>query len=157
MPYRTRVGNSLIKAAMRETGAVFGGEHSAHYYFRDFWNADNGMLAAMHMLADFGAQECPLSEVAAAYTPYSQPGEINSAVGDVPAAYARVVEAFTARAEFDELDGLTITGYTDDTEPFWWFSVRTSNTDPLLRLNVETADAPTMTRLRDEVLALIRS
>ncbi|MEY9853702.1 phosphomannomutase [Leifsonia sp. EB41] len=155
--YRTRVGHSLIKAAMRESGAVFGGEHSAHYYFRDFWSADNGMLAAMHMLAEFGAQERPLSELAAAYTPYSQSGEINSTVEDVPAAYARVVEAFTGRAEFDELDGLTITGYTDETEPFWWFSVRPSNTEPLLRLNVEAADAPTMTRIRDEVLALIRA
>ena len=156
-PYRTRVGHSLIKAAMRESGAVFGGEHSAHYYFRDFWSADNGMLAAMHMLAEFGTQERPLSELAAAYTPYSQSGEINSTVEDVPAAYARVVEAFTGRAEFDELDGLTITGYTDETEPFWWFSVRPSNTEPLLRLNVEAADAPTMTRIRDEVLALIRA
>jgi len=155
--YRTRVGHSLIKAAMRESGAVFGGEHSAHYYFRDFWSADNGMLAAMHMLAEFGAQERPLSELAAAYTPYSQSGEINSTVEDVPAAYARVVEAFTGRAEFDELDGLTITGYTDETEPFWWFSVRPSNTEPLLRLNVEAADAPTMARIRDEVLALIRA
>lgn len=156
-PYRTRVGHSLIKAAMRETGAVFGGEHSAHYYFRDFWSADNGMLAAMHMLAEFGAQERPLSELAAAYTPYSQSGEINSTVEDVPAAYARVVEAFTGRADFDELDGLTVTGLTDETEPFWWFSVRPSNTEPLLRLNVEGADAPTMTRIRDEVLALIRA
>lgn len=76
---------------------------------------------------------------------------------DVPAAYARVVEAFTGRAEFDELDGLTVTGFTDETEPFWWFSVRPSNTEPLLRLNVEAADAPTMTRIRDEVLALIRA
>ncbi|MEY9951147.1 phosphomannomutase/phosphoglucomutase [Leifsonia sp. EB34] len=157
VPHRTRVGHSLIKAAMRETGAVFGGEHSAHYYFRDFWSADNGMLAAMHMLAEFGAQERPLSELAAAYTPYTQSGEINSTVDDVPAAYARVVEAFTGRAEFDELDGLTITGYTDETEPFWWFSVRPSNTEPLLRLNVEAADVATMTRIRDEVLALIRA
>lgn len=156
-PYRTRVGHSLIKAAMRETGAVFGGEHSAHYYFRDFWSADNGMLAAMHLLAEFGAQERPLSELAAAYSPYSQSGELNSTVEDVPAAYARVVEAFTGRAEFDELDGLTVTGFTDETEPFWWFSVRPSNTEPLLRLNVEAADAPTMTRIRDEVLALIRA
>ena len=157
IPYRTRVGHSLIKAAMRETGAVFGGEHSAHYYFRDFWSADNGMLAAMHILAEFGSQERPLSELAAAYSPYAQSGEINSPVGDVPTAYARVVEAFTGRAEFDELDGLTVIGLTDETEPFWWFSVRPSNTEPLLRLNVEAADAPTMSRVRDEVLALIRA
>lgn len=155
-PYRTRVGHSLIKDAMRETGAIFGGEHSAHYYFRDFWSADNGMLAAMHLLAEFGAQERPLSELAAAYSPYALSGEINSTVDDVPAAYARIVEEFTGRAEFDELDGLTITGITAEDEPFWWFSVRPSNTEPLLRLNVEAADAPTMERIRDEVLSLIR-
>ncbi|WP_348786849.1 phosphomannomutase/phosphoglucomutase [Leifsonia sp. NPDC080035] len=156
-PYRTRVGHSLIKAAMRETGAVFGGEHSAHYYFRDFWSADNGMLAAMHLLAEFGAQDGPLSALAAAYSPYVQSGEINSTIEDVPAAYARVVEAFTGRAEFDELDGLTVTGLTAESEPFWWFSVRPSNTEPLLRLNVEAADAATMRAIRDEVLALIRA
>lgn len=155
-PYRTRVGHSLIKDAMRETGAIFGGEHSAHYYFRDFWSADNGMLAAMHLLAEFGAQDRPLSQLAAAYSPYALSGEINSTVADVPAAYARVVERFTGRAEFDELDGLTVIGTTSDDEPFWWFSVRPSNTEPLLRLNVEAADTPTMERVRDEVLALIR-
>ncbi len=155
-PLRTRVGHTLIKDAMRESGAVFGGEHSAHYYFRDFWSADNGMLAAMHLLAEFGAQERPLSELSAAFTPYPMSGEINSTVDDVPAAFTRVFEAFTGRAEFDELDGLTVTGYSDGTEPFWWFSVRPSNTEPLLRLNVEAGDRPTMERIRDEVLALIR-
>ncbi|HWU47829.1 MAG TPA: phosphomannomutase/phosphoglucomutase [Humibacter sp.] len=156
-PVRTRVGHSLIKAAMRETGAVFGGEHSAHYYFRDFWSADNGMLAAMHLLAEFGAQEAPLSRLAARYTPYAMSGEINSTVESVPEAYARIVDAFAHRAEFDELDGLTVTGTTGQDEPFWWFSVRPSNTEPLLRLNVESADAATMERVRDEVLALIRA
>lgn len=155
-PLRTRVGHSLIKAAMRESGAVFGGEHSAHYYFRDFWSADNGMLAAMHLLAEFGSQQRPLSQLAAVYSPYSQSGEINSSVDDVAQAYDRIVEAFTGRAEFDELDGLTVTGLTDGSGPFWWFSVRPSNTEPLLRLNVEAADAATMGRVRDEVLALIR-
>ena len=154
---RTRVGHSLIKDRMRETGAVFGGEHSAHYYFRDFWGADNGMLAAMHVLAEFGAQEAPLSELAARFTPYSLSGEINSVVDDVPAAYTRIVEAYTGRADFDELDGLTVTGITAESEPFWWFNVRPSNTEPLLRLNVEGADAPTMAAVRDEVLALIRA
>ncbi|HEU0182347.1 MAG TPA: phosphomannomutase/phosphoglucomutase [Agromyces mariniharenae] len=154
---RTRVGHSLIKDRMRETGAVFGGEHSAHYYFRDFWGADNGMLAAMHVLAEFGAQEAPLSELAARFTPYSLSGEINSVVDDVPAAYTRIVEAFTGRADFDELDGLTVTGITAESEPFWWFNVRPSNTEPLLRLNVEGADAATMAAVRDEVLALIRT
>lgn len=156
VPLRTRVGHSLIKDAMRKSGAVFGGEHSAHYYFRDFWSADNGMLAAMHLLAEFGAQDRPLSELSARYTPYAMSGEINSTVDDVPAAFTRVVEAFTGRAEFDELDGLTVTGQVGQDEPFWWFSVRPSNTEPLLRLNVEAADQPTMARIRDEVLALIR-
>lgn len=156
-PLRTRVGHTLIKDAMRESGAVFGGEHSAHYYFRDFWSADNGMLAAMHLLAEFGGQDRPLSELSARFTPYPMSGEINSTVDDVPAAFTRVVEAFTGRAEFDELDGLTVTGYVGGDEPFWWFSVRPSNTEPLLRLNVEAADRPTMERIRDEVLALIRA
>ena len=156
-PIRTRVGHSLIKDRMRETGAVFGGEHSAHYYFRDFWGADNGMLAAMHVLAEFGAQPAPLSEMASRFTPYSLSGELNSTVDDVPAAYARIVEAFTGRADFDEFDGLTVDGLTAESEPFWWFNVRPSNTEPLLRLNVEGADAATMTAIRDEVLALIRA
>jgi phosphomannomutase len=156
-PVRTRVGHSLIKDRMRETGAVFGGEHSAHYYFRDFWGADNGMLAAMHVLAEFGAQEAPLSELASRFTPYSLSGEINSVVDDVPAAYTRIVEAFTGRGDFDELDGLTVTGITAESEPFWWFNVRPSNTEPLLRVNVEGADATTMSAVRDEVLALIRA
>ncbi|WP_158862797.1 phosphomannomutase/phosphoglucomutase [Leifsonia sp. AG29] len=155
-PHRTRVGHSLIKDAMRETGAIFGGEHSAHYYFRDFWSADNGMLAAMHLLAEFGSQERPLSELAARYSPYALSGEINSTVDDVPGAYTRIVDAFTGRADFDELDGLTVTGLTSDDESFWWFSVRPSNTEPLLRLNVEAGDQATMSRIRDEVLALIR-
>jgi len=153
---RTRVGHSLIKDRMRETGAVFGGEHSAHYYFRDFWGADNGMLAAMHLLAQFGAQTGPLSQLATRFTPYSLSGEINSTVDDVPAAYTRIVEAYTGRADFDEFDGLTVLGVTAESEPFWWFNVRPSNTEPLLRLNVEGADAATMTAVRDEVLALIR-
>jgi phosphomannomutase len=156
-PLRTRVGHSLIKDAMRESGAVFGGEHSAHYYFRDFWSADNGMLAAMHLLAEFGAQERPLSELSARFTPYAMSGEINSTIDDVPAAFTRVVEAFTGRGGFDELDGLTVTGSVAGDEPFWWFSVRSSNTEPLLRLNVEAADRATMERIRDEALALIRA
>ena len=154
---RTRVGHSLIKDQMRLTGAVFGGEHSAHYYFRDFWGADNGMLAAMHVLAEHGSHDLPLSQLAARFTPYALSGEINSTVDDVPRAYTRIVEAFTGRADFDEFDGLTVTGITAESEPFWWFNVRPSNTEPLLRLNVEGADAETMTAIRDEVLALIRA
>jgi phosphomannomutase len=156
-PVRTRVGHSLIKDQMRLTGAVFGGEHSAHYYFRDFWGADNGMLAAMHVLAEHGSHDLPLSQLAARFTPYALSGEINSTVDDVPRAYTRIVEAFTGRADFDEFDGLTVTGITAESEPFWWFNVRPSNTEPLLRLNVEGADAATMTAIRDQVLALIRA
>lgn len=156
-PVRTRVGHSLIKDRMRETKAVFGGEHSAHYYFRDFWGADNGMLAAMHLMAEFGAQAEPLSALAARYTPYAMSGEVNSTVANVPAAVARVVAAFAERAERDDLDGLTLVGRTAPGEPFWWCNVRASNTEPLLRLNVEAADEATMARVRDDILALIHA
>lgn len=153
---RTRVGHSLIKDRMRETGAVFGGEHSAHYYFRDFWGADNGMLAAMHVLAELGGQEKPLSEFAARFDPYVQSGEINSVVEDVPAAYARILEAFQGEAEMDELDGLTLIGTTAASDPWWWFTVRPSNTEPFLRLNAEAETRPELERIRDRVLSLIR-
>jgi phosphomannomutase len=155
-PVRTRVGHSLIKDEMKATGAIFGGEHSAHYYFRDFWGADNGMLAALHVLAEFGSGSEPLSTLTNRYTPYSASGEINSTVDDVPAAYARIVDAYTGVGEFDELDGLTVTGAFDDGE-FWWFNVRPSNTEPLLRLNAEAATRSGMERVRDAVLALIRA
>jgi len=155
IPVRTNVGHSLIKDRMRETGAIFGGEHSAHYYFRDFWGADNGMLAAMHLLSQFGAVDGPLSALAARYTPYTASGEINSTVTDVPAAYTRIVEAFAGRAEIDELDGLTFTGSVDD--GWFWFNVRPSNTEPLLRLNAEAQSPEVMAAIRDEVLALIRA
>ncbi|WP_347756296.1 phosphomannomutase/phosphoglucomutase [Agrococcus sp. ProA11] len=152
-PVRTRVGHSLIKDKMAETGAVFGGEHSAHYYFRDFWGADNGMLAAMHVLATLGTADDPMSSLAARYTPYAASGEINSTVEDVPAAYTRIVEAFAGRGDFDELDGLTVTA----PDRSWWFSVRPSNTEPLLRLNAEAEAEAMMVAMRDEVLALIRA
>ncbi len=151
---RTKVGHSLIKDVMHETGAIFGGEHSAHYYFRDFWGADNGMLAAMHLIAQFGQYEGPLSALAAAFTPYTASGEINSTVDDVPAAYTRIVEAFSARGTLDELDGLTFSG--GDRDDWWWFTVRPSNTEPLLRLNAEARRPETMVAIRDEVLGLIR-
>jgi phosphomannomutase len=154
---RTRVGHSLIKDQMAITGAIFGGEHSAHYYFRDFWGADNGMLAAMHFLAEFGSQPGPLSVISDRYTPYALSGEINSVVTDVPAAYDRIVREYTGIAEFDELDGLTVTGTVAQDEPFWWFNVRPSNTEPLLRLNVEAETPIAMARVRDAVLALIRA
>lgn len=151
---RTKVGHSLIKDRMAATNAIFGGEHSAHYYFRDFWGADNGMLAAMHVLAEFGAQSGPLSELAREYNPYFLSGEINSTVNDVQAAKNRVLEAFAGRAEFDEFDGITAKGSSGDN--WWWFNVRASNTEPLLRLNVESLSESVMEQIRDEVLGLIR-
>lgn len=153
---RTRVGHSLIKDVMAATGAVFGGEHSAHYYFKEFWGADNGLLAAMYLLLEFGMQPGPMSTISERYTPYALSGEINSTVDDVASAYARILETYLGRAELDEFDGLTVTGHTTSDEPFWWFNVRPSNTEPLLRLNVEAATLHEMERIRDEVLALIR-
>jgi phosphomannomutase len=151
-PVRTRVGHSFIKARMAETGAVFGGEHSGHFYFRDFWYADSGMLAALHVLAALGEQDAPLSEILAGYGRYVATGEINSEVADQAGATALVRAEFASRpgVTADELDGLTITG--DD----WWFNLRPSNTEPLLRLNLEAADEDTMLRLRDEVLGIVR-
>ncbi|SDK26634.1 phosphomannomutase [Nonomuraea maritima] len=149
LPVRTRVGHSFIKAEMARTGAVFGGEHSAHYYFRDFWFADSGMLAAMHVLAALGEQGRPLSQVVAAYSRYHASGEVNSAVSDQDDALRRVREAFAGRGTFDELDGLTVSGSG------WWFNLRPSNTEPLLRLNAEAADETKMTAIRDEVLTIV--
>lgn len=151
---KTKVGHSLIKDQMAATNAIFGGEHSAHYYFRDFWGADNGMLAAMHVLAEFGAQGLPLSEFARQYNPYFLSGEINSTVADVAAAKSRVLSAFDGRASVDEFDGLTLNSPPQSN--WWWVNVRASNTEPLLRLNVEAANQSTMQQIRDEVLALIR-
>ncbi|MFE1960203.1 phosphomannomutase/phosphoglucomutase [Streptomyces sp. NPDC059479] len=153
VPVRTRVGHSFIKQRMAETGAIFGGEHSAHYYFRDFWNADTGMLAALHVLAALGGQDGPLSELVSSYDRYAGSGEINSTVTDQTARTEAVREAFAGRegVTFDELDGLTVTG----TE--WWFNLRPSNTEPLLRLNVEARDETTMAKIRDEALTLIRA
>jgi phosphomannomutase len=151
-PVRTRVGHSFIKAEMARTGAIFGGEHSGHFYFRDFWYADSGMLAALHVLAALGQQDGPLSEMLTPYSRYSASGEINSEVSDQAAATARVREAFTSRPAVtsDQLDGLTVLG------PDWWFNLRPSNTEPLLRLNTEAADEATMESVRDEVLEIVR-
>ncbi len=151
-PVRTRVGHSFIKQTMAETDAVFGGEHSAHYYFRDFWRADSGMLAALHLLAALGSQDAPLSQLMTDYGRYAASGEINSTVTDQAAATAAVRAAFADRAEFDVLDGLTAT-LRDGS----WFNLRASNTEPLLRLNVEATDEPAMAALRDEVLAIVRA
>jgi phosphomannomutase len=153
-PVRTRVGHSFIKGEMARHKAVFGGEHSAHYYFRDFWYADTGMLAAMHVLAALGEQAGPLSELVAEFSRYSASGEINSTVADAGAATAAVRAWASARdVSFDELDGLTV---TSEGTPMWWFNLRASNTEPLLRLNVEAADEETMARVRDDVLSIVR-
>ncbi len=151
---RTRVGHSFIKATMAETGAVFGGEHSAHYYFTEFFNADSGILAAMHVLAALGSQDKPLSQMMAEYERYEASGEINSTVADQAASTQAVLDAFADRtASVDELDGVTV----DLKDSKAWFNVRASNTEPLLRLNVE---APTRAEVEDlvaEILAVIRA
>lgn len=157
---RTRVGHSFIKQEMARTSAVFGGEHSAHYYFRDFYGADSGMLAAMHLLAAMQNVDSPLSELVAEYHPYVSSGEINSVISDGGAAQARVVEYLTGTvapgtAEVDGLDGLMVSHWEDS--PRWWVSLRASNTEPLLRLNVEAEDQRTMEEIRDNVLALVRA
>jgi len=151
-PVRTRVGHSFIKATMAETGAIFGGEHSGHFYFRDFWKADSGMLAAMHSLAALG--ETPsaitLSELLKPYLRYVMSGEINTKVSDAKAVIARIKEtAIRQGSEIDELDGLTVSG------DGWWLNVRSSNTEPLLRLNVEAKDIQNMETVRDSVLAMM--
>ena len=155
---RTRVGHSFIKAEMARHSAVFGGEHSAHYYFRDFWFADTGMLAAMHVLAALGEQPAPLSTLMADLQRYVASGEINSTVSDAVAATERV-RTWAAGQEVmtDELDGLTLIHAGGEDDPMWWLNLRASNTEPLLRLNVEASDAATMEQVRDAVLAIIRS
>ncbi len=152
-PVRTRVGHSYIKATMAETGAIFGGEHSGHFYFRDFWRADSGMLAALHALAALAETDQPLSALLADYARYPMSGEINSTVADQGAVLAEIKATYAGRdgVELDELDGLTV-AHAD-----WWFNVRASNTEPLLRLNAEGKDEATMVRVRDEALTLIRS
>jgi phosphomannomutase len=152
VPVRTRVGHSFIKGEMKARNAVFGGEHSAHYYFRDFWFADTGMLAAMHVLAALGGQAGSLAELTARYNRYVASGEINSTVQDQAGRVEAIRAAFADRAEgIDELDGLTVTMPDGG-----WFNVRASNTEPLLRLNVEAGDEAAMAALRDDALAVIR-
>jgi phosphomannomutase len=151
-PVRTRVGHSFIKARMAETGAIFGGEHSGHFYFRDFWRADSGMLAALHALAAVSESDRALSEVLAPYARHVASGEINSEVHDQGAVLEELGQTWSGREgiEVDRLDGLTVA------HAEWWFNVRASNTEPLLRLNAEGADEATMVRVRDDVLAVIR-
>jgi len=147
----SRVGHTFVKAAMAEHNAIFGGEHSAHYYFRDFWGADTGMLAALHVLAAAGHSDRPLSELVARFERYAASGEINTLVSDQQMIMDRVAAAFADRGKQDRLDGLTVSG------PDWWVNVRPSNTEPLLRLNVEAASRATMEALREETLGLIRA
>jgi phosphomannomutase len=153
-PVKTRVGHSFIKATMAETDAVFGGEHSGHFYFRDFWRADSGMLAAMHALAALGStpEGTTFSSLLTAYDRYSVSGEINTRVDDQAAVMALIETTYGARegVTTDHMDGLTVDGGE------WWFNVRPSNTEPLLRLNVEARDEAMMSALRDDVLALMR-
>jgi phosphomannomutase len=147
---RSRVGHSYIKAMMAESGAIFGGEHSGHFYFADFWKADSGMLAALFALTELAAKSEPLSQLLAPFNRYVASGEINTEVDDVPAAVARVLAHFAPTHSVDELDGLTLTGSTH------WFNVRPSNTEPLLRLNVEASTQAEMEQIRDQVLTLIK-
>ena len=155
-PVRTRVGHSFIKAKMAQTNAVFGGEHSGHFYFRDFWFADSGMLAALHALAALGTCDEPLSVLLEQYSRYAASGEINSEVSDQAAVTAKIRTFYAERSHgvssltVDELDGLTVAGDT------WWVNVRPSNTEPLLRLNAEAETPGQMAAIRDEVLGLIR-
>ncbi|WP_129661146.1 phosphomannomutase/phosphoglucomutase [Rothia uropygialis] len=152
-PVKTRVGHSFIKGVMASEKGVFGGEHSAHYYFKDFFNADTGMLAAMHVLAALGTQDQPLSELAAKYAPYVASGEINSKIEDKAAAVQRVRKALSDQpVDVDDMDGTTFTHRSEG----WWFNLRPSNTEPFLRLNVEAPDQATMERVRDFALDLVR-
>lgn len=146
----SKVGHTYVKALMAGHNAIFGGEHSAHYYFRDFWGADTGMLAGLHVLGLLGHGSRTMSQLAAEYDRYAASGEINSTVAEVAPVIARVERALAGRGTSDRVDGLTVRG--DD----WWVSLRSSNTEPLLRLNVEAKDPVVMASLRDEVLALVR-
>lgn len=150
---RSRVGHSYIKKMMAETKAIFGGEHSGHFYFDEFWRADSGALAALHAIAALGAADKSMSQILKPFQRYVLSGEINSKVADTTAAMHAVEQVYGAinGLALDHLDGLTVNGDT------WWFNLRPSNTEPLLRLNVEAKTAARMEKLRDEVLAIIRS
>ncbi|MGW3281597.1 phosphomannomutase/phosphoglucomutase [Nocardia rhamnosiphila] len=152
-PVRSRVGHSFIKQLMASSGAVFGGEHSAHYYFRDFWGADSGMLAALHVLAALGEDKRPVSELMSSYTAYAASGEINSTVDDAAARTGAVLDAFGGRAvSVDRLDGVTV-----QLQDHAWFNLRASNTEPLLRLNVEARSQEEVDALVTEILRIVRA
>ncbi len=148
-PLRSRVGHSYIKKMMAESGAIFGGEHSGHFYFDNFWRADSGALAALFAIAELSHSAEPLSELLAPFNRYVASGEINTTVADPLASIALVKETFAAEYEIDELDGVTVTS------PDWWFNLRPSNTEPLLRLNAEARSTKELKRIRERVLALI--
>jgi phosphomannomutase len=149
---RSRVGHSYVKKQMAETDAVFGGEHSGHFYFRDFWKADSGMLAALHAIAALGESKKSVSSILAPFNRYQSSGEINSTVADAKKAMDVIEKIYGKKdgVEVDHLDGLTINGDT------WWFNLRASNTEPLLRLNVEASTEARMKKIRDDVLNTIR-
>ena len=149
---RSRVGHSYIKKMMAESGAIFGGEHSGHFYFKEFWRADSGALAALHAIAALGESNVTMSALLAPYNRYVSSGEINSKVSDTKAATDAVEKVYSSEGlTIDHLDGLTVNGDS------WWFNLRPSNTEPLLRLNVEASTQAQMETVRDAVLALIRS
>ena len=147
---RSRVGHSYIKNLMAESGAVFGGEHSGHFYFKNFWRADSGMLAGLYAIAELMVSKGNLSQLLAPYNRYVASGEINSKVKDVTKSIAKVRDKYHGQYQVDELDGLTITADS------WWFNLRGSNTEPLLRLNVEANTQKEMVKIRDAVLSLIK-
>ena len=148
--YRTPVGHAIIKQQMRSIDAIFGAEHSGHYYFRDFWYADSGMLAVLHVLDELAASQARLSDLVAPFHRYSASGEINRPVESPDAVLAELAATFD-EYDHDRLDGLTVTA------PDWWFNVRASNSEPVMRLNAEARDDPTMRRIRDRVLRVLDS
>ena len=149
---RSRVGHSYIKKMMADSGAIFGGEHSGHFYFKDFWRADSGALAALHAIAALGSNKTSISKILKPYQRYVSSGEINSVVSDAPAEMKKIEEKYGSQSgvEIDRLDGLSVNGDT------WWFNLRSSNTEPLLRLNVEAKTQARMEKVRDEVLKAIK-
>jgi len=149
---RSRVGHSYIKKMMADSGAIFGGEHSGHFYFKDFWRADSGALAALHTIAALGSSKLSISKLLKPYQRYVSSGEINSVVSDAPAEIKKIEEKYGSQSgvEIDHLDGLSVNGDT------WWFNLRSSNTEPLLRLNVEAKTQARMEKVRDEVLNAIK-
>jgi phosphomannomutase len=149
---RSRVGHSYIKKMMADSGAIFGGEHSGHFYFKDFWRADSGALAALHAIAALGSNNASISKILKPYQRYVSSGEINSVVSDAPAEMKKIEEKYGSQSgvDIDHLDGLSVNGDT------WWFNLRSSNTEPLLRLNVEAKTQARMEKVRDEVLKVIK-